>query len=72
MLKIKVKQGKCKISMRGDFAEIVAETLVAINSIYHGIERSDVVVADAFKNFICNAIDDPECTPLANRNYETE
>lgn len=72
MLKIKVKRGECNISMRGDFAEIVAETLVAINNIYRGIERDDVAVADAFKHYICRAINDPECTPFASRDDETE
>ena len=72
MLKIEVKRGKCNISMRGDFAEIVAETLVAINNIYRGIEENDVASAGVFKNLICNAINDPECTPFANRDDETE
>ena len=72
MLKIKVKRGKCNISMRGDLAEIAAETLVVINNIYRGIEGSDVAAADVFKNSICKAINDPECTPFANRDDETE
>ena len=58
--------------MRGDLAEIVDETFAAINKIYRGIEGNDVVAADVFKNIICNAINDPEFTPFANRDDETE
>ena len=58
--------------MRGDLAEIAAETLVAINNIYRGIEGNDVAAADVFKKSILNAINDPERTPFANRDDETE
>lgn len=58
--------------MQGSLAEIVAETLVVINNIYRGIEQTDVEGANMFKNFMCNSINDPDATPFANRDDETE
>lgn len=72
MLKIKVKHGSSKLSMRGSFEEITAELLVAINSVYRAVEEADKDKADVLKRFVCQVINDPNDTPFANQDDETK